>query len=480
MATGRAQGDRHLRQDLTNIKDRVVGVFRGRKWSKKTIKQLAEGAEAADAPSELPKGSYFGLQKLLAKVLNPDSLLKDKYWAMSCAELEAEYDKAGNPDLIVTLKQFHRTANPIAKYDSDQPVKTLLRFSGTGLHLVFMRFDFYFLLGLHLLFTWLFNKAGGEASGGLPDLKGWPKISVAYISVPGSIIVFALTFYVNQTYNRYLDQFKHVGGSLGCMGDMLMLMRVHMPDNAFAEARKVRIQMLQFIQSINFLALGGMAQNRQEKIDRWVFYTLKKRNLLTKEQIQICKTLMFTATSNGSLAYKEVIMWVTRGIWAQVALGNLRTEIATIFTMKLWDAAGHFGALYGAPSGPVPFAYYHLLNFMVIVYLLLLSYAFIFVAPVWSILGFVIIEIAVIGMRELGDAMSNPFGVDTLDIPVFDDAERFYKMTNDLVNRSTNYPDELPALVLKGKVHQPPPRSHIEMSMQPPAMQPPDWSGVGL
>eukprot|EP00271_Cylindrocystis_brebissonii_P004086 TRINITY_DN154_c0_g2_i1.p1 TRINITY_DN154_c0_g2~~TRINITY_DN154_c0_g2_i1.p1 ORF type:complete len:438 (-),score=102.92 TRINITY_DN154_c0_g2_i1:641-1954(-) len=374
---------------------------------------------------------------------------REKYKELSDEELEALYRESGEEDDAKLLKKFHYTAPPTAEFDSDKPFETLMRFTGTGLDLVTRRLDFWLLLLLHVSVTIAFSAMHGTPVGGVPDLPGWPKISIAYISVPSSIIIFTLTFYVNQMYARYQEQSGHAGGAGGTLGDLLMLLRVHMSDGAFREAKAVRYELVKFMNALHFLGFAGMEQNRcMFKTGSWCWYFLKKKKLLTPAQVEDLKPLINKDGTNGSLAYKEVVLWVTRGIWAQVANGNLDPKVGTLFQEKLGVLRSHVDSLYGFISGPIPFAYFHLLLFMVNVYLLLLSYAFIFLAPWWSIPGFVIIEFAIMGMRELGNAMSNPFGCDSMDIPVFDKAFSFLKQSEVIVELPIEYPGELPELVL--------------------------------
>eukprot|EP00271_Cylindrocystis_brebissonii_P004087 TRINITY_DN154_c0_g3_i1.p1 TRINITY_DN154_c0_g3~~TRINITY_DN154_c0_g3_i1.p1 ORF type:complete len:437 (-),score=84.15 TRINITY_DN154_c0_g3_i1:866-2176(-) len=369
--------------------------------------------------------------------------VREGYLALSEEELQRKYAEAANLDDIEVLKKFHYTAPPTAKYNAEQPFASLVRFSGTGIDMVCRRVDSWVLLGFHIFVTCIFSLAHGTATGGIPDLWGWPKISIAYIAVPSSIIIFSLTFYVNQTYDRFLTQGGHVGGAAGSLADLVLLLRVHMPNDAFPKAFTVRNQLVKFLHAMQFLAFAGMSQGQETRSDVWCWHIVAKKELLSQEQIDRLKSLM---KINGSMAYKEVVLWVMRGVWAQVSNGYVDPKVAILFQQKVAVLRGHLDALFGSKNGPIPFAYYHLLLFMVNIYLLLLSYAFIFLAPWWSIPGFIIIEVAVIGMRELGNAMSNPFGTDCMDIPVYERAIDFLKQSDVVTHLPIEYPGEIPSL----------------------------------
>jgi hypothetical protein len=61
---------------------------------------------------------------------------------------------------------------------------------------------------------------------------------------------------------------------------------------------------------------------------------------------------------------------------------------------------------------PVPFAFFHLQNFILIIYLLLLAYTYTMLSRYWSILAMFLTCLSLLGLRELACALSDPFGND--------------------------------------------------------------------
>ena len=86
------------------------------------------------------------------------------------------------------------------------------------------------------------------------------------------------------------------------------------------------------------------------------------------------------------------------------------------FQAVAYDLRKHCSEIYATLRQPVPFAYFHLLNLMVIVNLLLLAYGMAGLGPApVTIACFTIVCVVFIGLRDLAVSMANPFGEDEID-----------------------------------------------------------------
>lgn len=65
----------------------------------------------------------------------------------------------------------------------------------------------------------------------------------------------------------------------------------------------------------------------------------------------------------------------------------------------------------------MPFAYVHLLNFMLMITMLLLAFSMGMADSYLSVLIFFIVQLVFFGVRELSVALSDPFGIDQVDFP---------------------------------------------------------------
>lgn len=370
-------------------------------------------------------------------------LLKEKHSLLSPEELITLYEdpRFENVSGFDRLKELHPVAPPPIPYNPDSPLRNLIRLSGTTLELVFLRIDFWALLTFHVIVSCVYFGGGREAKGGLPLEPGWPKIDSGYVAIPGSLITFILVFYLNQTYSRFLSVSANINGIRELFGEFFVLLRVHLPDSHFADARFVRHYLCKLANALHILSYSSLPHNRDENINQWAWWYLQKSKLLNASQVNDLHSL--ESVTNGSLVYKELLLWLNRGVWAQESRGHVTKGVAGLFTTKLLEIRTFLDGLYSFASGPVPFAYYHLLNFVLLVYLFILAYVFTFVTPYWSIPVFGLILIGLLGIREVGNSMSNPLGSDKLDIAVFDVANKLLEESILLINRDSSFTGEI-------------------------------------
>lgn len=78
------------------------------------------------------------------------------------------------------------------------------------------------------------------------------------------------------------------------------------------------------------------------------------------------------------------------------------------------------GVLYDYTAMPVPFAFFHVLNFILFIYMLLVAYTYTMFSYYYSIIGVFLTALSLLGLRELAIVLSDPLGNDDIDLPVFD------------------------------------------------------------
>eukprot|EP00271_Cylindrocystis_brebissonii_P020500 TRINITY_DN6815_c0_g1_i1.p1 TRINITY_DN6815_c0_g1~~TRINITY_DN6815_c0_g1_i1.p1 ORF type:complete len:285 (+),score=30.27 TRINITY_DN6815_c0_g1_i1:117-857(+) len=213
-----------------------------------------------------------------------------------------------------------------------------------------------------------------------------------------------------------------------------------MGDHASATGRVVRHQLCKTIIALSLMVFANLPYNRACQVDHWAWWYCMRFKILTPAQVAELKPLQ--AMGNGNVLYNEIGTWFARGVWAQQSRDVFNDDTAFLFMQQLWKVRANLDALYTFPSGPIPFAYFQLLNFLILMYLFLLSYTFVFAAPYWCIPVFVLILICIIGIRELGCSMSNALGSDKMDIAVFSEVKRFIEFSTIVINQDDSYTDE--------------------------------------
>eukprot|EP00271_Cylindrocystis_brebissonii_P020504 TRINITY_DN6815_c0_g5_i1.p1 TRINITY_DN6815_c0_g5~~TRINITY_DN6815_c0_g5_i1.p1 ORF type:complete len:457 (+),score=97.62 TRINITY_DN6815_c0_g5_i1:225-1595(+) len=377
---------------------------------------------------------------------------KEKYQDSHRDALTELYEKlaAEGMSSFEILEEVHEVSPADAPHNTAQPLMSLLKLSGTGLEMALTRPDFWILFILHIVFSLVYYGFGGEVEADeegvcTPTAEGWPKMNVGMIAIPGSLITFTIVFFLSQTYGRYLSQHHRITQTFGYLGELLAMLRVHMGDHACARARVIRHQLCKTIIALYLMVFANLPYNRALRVDHWAWWYCTKFKILTPKQVAELKPLQ--AMGNGNVLYNEIGTWFVRGVWAQQTRGVFDDSTASLFMEQLWKVRSNMDGLYTFPSGPVPFGYYQLLNFLTTIYLFLLSYTFVFAAPYWSIPIFFLILVGLLGIRELGNSMSNPLGSDKMDIAVFEEVKEFIEMSTFLINQDSAYTDEAPPMV---------------------------------
>eukprot|EP00270_Netrium_digitus_P003395 TRINITY_DN1389_c0_g2_i1.p1 TRINITY_DN1389_c0_g2~~TRINITY_DN1389_c0_g2_i1.p1 ORF type:complete len:455 (-),score=112.84 TRINITY_DN1389_c0_g2_i1:33-1370(-) len=347
-------------------------------------------------------------------------------------------------DAYERLHKLHQVPGEIKKYDASHPMRMLLKISGTMMMRVLHRADFWLLnivhTGLVLLYYVVYNlKVNPEASGvdySWPVENNWPKATATLVDIPGVLLAFLLVFYIHVSYSRFFQQYLTCKRIDNALGEVCAMLRVHLPDEHFQSAKEVRLYLFKLLTAVHMLGYAGLRQIRDAGTDIWATHYLLDRKILTKEQISL-----LTPFLNGQVAFRECMMWMLRGIWKHVEAGHLPRVVGSHFTWRIWEVRTLIAELYHLSDGPIPFSYFHLLNFIILCYVVLLAYVFIFAARFLTIPIYFITLLAMLGLRELGCCISNPFGDDDVDLPVFDFVHSFYEEWRPLILLPLNPPD---------------------------------------
>jgi len=145
-----------------------------------------------------------------------------------------------------------------------------------------------------------------------------------------------------------------------------------------------------------------------------------RRNLLTAEE---CQRVM----AYGGFKPMLPIYWALAEV-KNLVNSDSHSDDGTAITMELrWNEfltvamqlRAQCSMIVNLLKQPVPWAYFHLLNMMSFLTLLLVSYCLVF-ASVWpvTIIVHAIICLLVLGMKNLAGAMADPFGDDEIDFRV--------------------------------------------------------------
>eukprot|EP00960_Hanusia_phi_P055746 763053-Hanusia_phi.AAC.10 len=96
-----------------------------------------------------------------------------------------------------------------------------------------------------------------------------------------------------------------------------------------------------------------------------------------------------------------------------------QTSLITNIKQEIVDMRAAIGKIDNSLLFPMPFQYYHIVNFCMKIELVLLLYAFLFInggkGSLWSCFAFPLVTFLLLGLVEVANGMSDPFGEDEVD-----------------------------------------------------------------
>lgn len=280
-------------------------------------------------------------------------------------------------------------------------IRTVIHLSYTVVPCTILKLEFWLFMGIHILVIYL-SRTG--------VLKGADnKDSVLYVNWEGIHIVTTMTtffeiFYTNQCYSRYVALYHSTRTMMGHIHDFTFEMRTHFGETAHQHTRVATRFLMASVLLFFFEMNAHVSEREWEELKSLALIDDDEKVFLEKLQDQEMSLV--------------VLHWA-----ASVArLGWLKSKAPanslTSMLSKLLGVRGLQQALMDTLNLPVPFQYFHLLNMMVGVNLLLWAYGLGVAESIFSPVVFFFAQLIFMGMMELASQLSNPFGDDEVDFPV--------------------------------------------------------------
>jgi predicted membrane chloride channel (bestrophin family) len=245
---------------------------------------------------------------------------------------------------------------------------------------------------------------------------------VGTIGLP--LLFFFIVFFGNASYGRFYQLYSHCVGIGGATMEWVALVKTstkHIAEPERVAAQWHAVRLILAAQHLLYYSLYGDGVQDAE------WRMIAKRGLLTAREVQ---TLKQYGGMKPFLAVCWALDYVTAVITrdANIVLSQrdtakaVATEVLLMqFREIIFKFRGHCGQIINLLKQPVPFPYFHLLNFILVLQLLLIAYALACdpsldaLPPYFALLLLVFISIVLIGMRGLAVQLSNPFGTDAVD-----------------------------------------------------------------
>ena len=269
-------------------------------------------------------------------------------------------------------------------------------------------------LWLNLLLYVLIRVMSSEDGRVADFLKGLLDSDPELLKTIGNFLSFFLVFFVVQNNTRFCEMYEF---SMAAKGNILSCASI-------ARANLPEADGLQIVRHLNAAFAAGFVGLSDAYTYDGYFKEVNKTLILLNademERVANCKMDM------GGSCYREIIQWVQIEINELTDSRALDYQTAKLMKSQLLKLQSNISQLYNYKDQPLIFFYIHLVVFVSVLYLPLFTiHSASKLKPNSSVAtdlvtGTMIFlqSVFVIGLRELGKKLSDPFGMDYEDLSV--------------------------------------------------------------
>ena len=236
------------------------------------------------------------------------------------------------------------------------------------------------------------------------------------LDIVGGFLTFFLVFYVNQSHKRFFGLYGHSMACKGRIFDAATLARTCLPQER-------ALRMIRYMNASHAAAYVGLSavypsHNYFNRIEQ-TFQLLTPEERARMDKINL---------DTGGAAYRELIVWAMMEVEAAKKKGLLDIQLANLLRTEILQLRAAAGQLYNAADLPIPFFYVHFICLLTVLYLPLFAISQGINAGTGShanwvvdvVAGLVVVlqSIFVIGLRIVGQKVSDPYGDDLVDLSV--------------------------------------------------------------
>jgi len=304
-----------------------------------------------------------------------------------------------------------RYREKVASYCEEPFWKIIFHFKGTVLRVLIKDLLFYFTTAIYLAIRILAYKRSGlqgdieEDIGNLSDT----------LLKAGTYFFFFLVFYVNQNHARYFGLHQDTMTLMGIVCDVATLVKAILP---MERARRINRHM-----NAAHVAMYTALSSTYEKENFFDPFVARFALLTEQEEYRMVEEI--DVDNSGPKAAHEIITWIMCDIRDAQINSCIDTNEAKQLRQKLLQFRSTIAKIFVTSTLPIPFFYVHFLSILTAVYLPLFAtiVAYEVAYRSWraEILSAFLVFLQclmVIGLRVLGQEMSDPYGGDLIDLQI--------------------------------------------------------------
>lgn len=295
----------------------------------------------------------------------------------------------------------------IQYYNPQGSILHLFRWFGTVFEFVLTKSEFWMYVALHVLCVVIVDNALQDMVHA--DSFNWDAAWAMQV-----LMTFFITFYNDLCYNRYMELYPACNRLMNSVVFFVHELNVscHYP-----EVRPHRVACTKYLLTLVFeyhmVVTGG-------KLTKDSWKELVKKGLITKPEVEM---LSQYPTGRVSLILTTWVLLILKDALTKDCFfqANKSQQASHIFNRHSQHIVGVISACNRVSSlmaMPIPFAYYHLMNVILLFNIILMATAPALMRNYWTVLPFSIALLIYMGLREVTSALADPFGTDVLDFPV--------------------------------------------------------------
>mmetsp|Transcript_73489 Transcript_73489/g.168475 ORF Transcript_73489/g.168475 Transcript_73489/m.168475 type:complete len:401 (+) Transcript_73489:3-1205(+) len=285
-------------------------------------------------------------------------------------------------------------------------VQALARWQFTVLSMCVARWEFWAALAWHLGFA-------GIHTMKLDDSPAFAVMSVPWhnLKILTGLLTFFIVFYTNHCYSRYVRLYGLTKDVFKAIPEAAMTLRLMFSDpeqdNKSLPEQSHGFLAIRYLLAATIIFFRDLPP-RDIGEDDWQF--------LVDSSLLQSSTVKYLSTRSHHTRSTLMIYWAIEVV--HVGLGNRADRQLKVVSGGFLAMHEKLREIHETMSLPIPFGYYHVMNLMLFVNILLWGYGMGIANKFLAHVVYLLCLIIFMGMRELSGALADPFGDDIVDFPI--------------------------------------------------------------
>jgi predicted membrane chloride channel (bestrophin family) len=233
--------------------------------------------------------------------------------------------------------------------------------------------------------------------------------------VTGSLMTFFVCFYNGHQFGRYNRLYDVTQDLLEIVVQLCSKLRVEISDRQLR--RKVSKLVTGSVVMFFFERSGGCGDDG--KVSRQEFYQLWQLQLLEEDEIRALRSHCRNLRGDSVAAFL-LLQWAMELLMSRTPEPENREDFLAGIIQQMYKIRGCQAFVIQTMELPMPFQYFHIMNFMLILNLVLWAYSLACQDSYFAPFIYIFVQMMFQGIRELSTSLSDPWGSDDVDFQVND------------------------------------------------------------